>query len=43
MRAFCERTQRPFFYEIGGERYGFGPPEFQIEMSERIARGDRLW
>jgi hypothetical protein len=43
MRAFCERTQRPFFYEVAGERYGFGPPEFQIEMGERVARGDRLW
>ena len=43
MRAFSLRTQRPFFYEQGGERYGFGPPEFQGEMSERVARGDRLW
>ena len=29
MREFCERTQSPFFYEIAGERFGFGPPEFQ--------------
>jgi hypothetical protein len=43
MREFCLRTQRPFFYEIGGERFGFGPEEFQREMSERVARGDVLW
>jgi hypothetical protein len=43
MREFSLRTGRPFFYEIEGERYGFGPPEFQLEMSERVARGEALW
>jgi hypothetical protein len=43
MRAFSLRTQRPFFYEQGGERFGFGPPDFQREMSERVERGERLW
>jgi SEC-C motif len=43
MRDFCERTQRPFFYEIAGERFGYGPPEFQREMAERVARGEALW
>jgi hypothetical protein len=43
MREFSLRTQRPFFYEQEGERYGFGPPEFQVEMGERVARGDKLW
>jgi len=43
MREFSLRTKRPFFYEQAGERFGFGPPEFQIEMSERVARGERLW
>jgi hypothetical protein len=43
MQAFSERTGRPFFYELGGERYGFGPPDFQAEMSERVARGESLW
>jgi hypothetical protein len=43
MRAFSLRTQRPFFYEQGGERFGFGPPEFQREMNERVERGERLW
>jgi hypothetical protein len=43
MRELSLRTQRPFFYEIGGERFGFGPPEFQREMSEKVDRGERLW
>ena len=43
MRAFSQRTQRPFFYEIGGERFGFGSSEFQREMSERVDRGEALW
>ena len=43
MRELSLRTQRPFFYEIGGERFGFGPPEFQHEMSEKVARGEALW
>jgi hypothetical protein len=43
MEALAERTGRPFFYEIAGERFGYGPPEFQREMGERVARGDALW
>ena len=43
MRELSLRTHRPFFYEIAGERFGFGPPEFQAEMSEKIARGEPLW
>ena len=43
MRALSVRTKRPFFYELGGERFGFGPPEFQREMAERVDRGERLW
>jgi hypothetical protein len=43
MREFSLRTERPFFYEVEGERFGFGPPEFQAEMSEKVARGERLW
>jgi len=43
MRELSERTQRPFFYEVAGERFGYGPPEFQREMAERVARGEALW
>lgn len=43
MEELSLRTRRPFFYERAGERFGFGPPEFQQEMSERVARGEALW
>ena len=43
MRDLSARTGRPFFYEIGGERFGFGPPEFQAEMAQKVARGEALW
>jgi hypothetical protein len=43
MEDLSLRTGRPFFYERRGERYGFGPPEFQAEMSEKVARGVPLW
>ena len=43
MEAMSARLKRPFFYEVGGERFGFGPPEFQQEMAERVARGETLW
>ncbi len=43
MQALSARTGNPFFYEREGERFGYGPPEFQQEMAERVARGERLW
>ena len=43
MRDFAQATGTPFFYESQGERYGYGPPEFQLEMAAKVARGERLW
>src|SRR6266568_2361109 len=43
MREFSLRTDRPFFYEQKGERFGFGPREFQVEMLAKLERGERLW
>jgi SEC-C motif-containing protein len=43
MRELSVRTKRPFFYEIAGERFGFGPPEFQHEMLEKLQSGQPLW
>lgn len=43
MRAFSLRTRRPFFYEHGGEKLGFGPPEFQRDMLARLERGEAMW
>ena len=43
MRAHAQATGTPFFYERQGERIGFGPPQFQLEMQQRWQRGERLW
>ena len=31
------------FYEQHGERFGFGPPEFQHEMLVKLEAGEGLW
>ena len=43
LRAHAQSTRTPFFYQHGGERFGYGPPEFQHEMAQRVARGEKLW
>lgn len=43
MREFAARTNAPFFYEQKGERFGFGPAEFQRDMLARLERGEKLW
>ena len=43
MREFSRRTESPFFYEQRGERFGFGPREFQAEMLAKLERDERLW
>jgi hypothetical protein len=43
MRNFSVQRGVPFFYEQGGERFGFGPPEFQQEMLVKLQSGERLW
>jgi hypothetical protein len=43
MRAFSVQTGSPFFYEQAGERFGFGPPEFQHEMLAKLESGEKLW
>jgi hypothetical protein len=43
MRTFSVQSGVPFFYEQRGERFGFGPPEFQQEMLAKLNAGERLW
>jgi hypothetical protein len=30
-------------YRQNDDWFAFGPPAFQMEMRERMARGDKLW
>jgi hypothetical protein len=43
MQNFSIQTGRPFFYEIKGEKLGFGPPQFQQDMLMRAQRGEPMW
>jgi hypothetical protein len=43
MRSHAHATGSPFFYAENGERTGYGPPEFQHEMQQKLLRGERLW
>lgn len=43
MMRFSVQTGFPFFYEQAGEKYGFGPPEFQQDMAARAQRGEPMW
>ena len=43
MRSYSVESGSPFFYEQAGERFGFGPPEFQHEMLAKLESGERLW
>ena len=43
MRNFSMDSGAPFFYEQKGERFGFGPAEFQQEMLMKLQSGERLW
>jgi hypothetical protein len=43
MQRFSMQTGRPFFYELAGEKLGFGPPLFQHDMLQRAQRGEPMW
>jgi len=43
MQARARATGEPFFYERQGERVGYGPPAFQMEMQLKLQRGEKLW
>ena len=43
MRNFSVGKGAPFFYEQNGERFGFGPAQFQQEMLMKLQSGERLW
>ena len=43
MQSRARATGEPFFYERQGERVGYGPPAFQMEMQAKLQRGEKLW
>ncbi len=43
MQRFSVQTGRPFFYELAGEKLGFGPALFQQDMLQRAQSGLPMW
>jgi hypothetical protein len=43
LRGFCLKSRRPLVFQMDGEWIAYGPPQFQAEMAERLAAGDRPW
>ncbi len=43
MKAFSSEKKRLLIYQVDGDWFAFGPPAFQAEISERIARGEKPW
>jgi len=43
LKNFASERKRLLLYRIDEEWFAFGPPAFQLEMHERMARGEKLW
>jgi hypothetical protein len=43
MRVFGAENKRLLIYQVDGDWFAFGPPAFQAEISDRIARGEKPW
>ena len=43
MRNTGMQFQRPVIYQQDGLWHGFGPPEFQRDVADKVQRGESLW
>jgi hypothetical protein len=43
LMKFSAEKKRLLIYQIKEDWFAFGPPAFQVEISERIARGEKPW
>ena len=43
MMKFSAEKRRLLIYQVNDEWFAFGPPAFQAEICERIARGEKPW
>lgn len=43
LTRFSAEKKRPLIYQINGDWFAFGPPAFQADISQRIARGEKPW
>lgn len=43
MRNYGMQFNRPFIYQQDGLWHGYGPPEFQRAVADKVGRGESLW
>jgi hypothetical protein len=43
LMKFCAEKKRLLLYQIGDDWFAFGPPAFQAEIAQRLARGENPW
>jgi len=43
LMTFSSENKRLLIYQIKDEWFAFGPPAFQVEITDRIARGEPPW
>lgn len=43
LKRFCAENKRLLIYQVKDEWFAFGPPAFQVDISEKIARGEKPW
>ena len=43
LMKFSAENKRLLLYQVENDWFAFGPPAFQAEISERIARGEQPW
>lgn len=39
----CQQQGRGFIYQQKNQWFGYGPQQFQLDLSEKINRGEALW
>ena len=43
LMEFSAANRRLLIYQLDGEWFAFGPPAFQVEISQRVQRGETPW
>ena len=42
-QKYCTSKNKAFVYQQQEQWYGFGPRQFQLDLAEKVSRGEALW
>lgn len=42
-QQYCVSQNKAFVYQQNGQWFGFGPQQFQLDLAEKVSRGEALW